>query len=102
MRTPAHRHLDTEFLLNLFDAVLIIGISLPTLVIAVKVKQPRLRLLTSLLTGFLIVHGVYHLTAAAGAVQGLDVLGQVSDLVIEPIGWLVFLVFAVFLVRYRM
>jgi hypothetical protein len=92
--------LDVEFSLNVIDALLILAISLPTFYIATKVKQSKLRLLTLLLTGFLIFHGLYHATAALGTLPGLDTLGTLSDLFFEPLGWLIFLLFAVYLARY--
>jgi hypothetical protein len=90
---------DIELLLNLFDAVIIIGIAVPTLYMATKVKQTKLRILTMLLASFLIVHGLYHGAAALGSLPGLDIVGISSDVLIEPIGWLLFFAFAVYLLR---
>jgi len=90
---------DIELLLNLFDAVVIIGISVPTLYMATRVKQPKLRLLTILLASFLVVHGLYHGAAALGSLPGLDILGTASDLLIEPISWVIFFAFAVYFLR---
>ena len=92
--------MDPEFALNAVDALLTIGVAIPCLYMATRLKQPNLRLLTFLLSGFLLVHGVYHATSVLGALPGLDVLGELSDLVVEPLGWVLFLLFAVFLVRY--
>ncbi|HEV2139044.1 MAG TPA: hypothetical protein VGR53_09385 [Nitrososphaerales archaeon] len=91
--------MDIELLLNLFDAAIIIGIAVPTLYMATKVKQSKLRMLTTLLASFLIVHGFYHGAAALGSVPGLDLVGISSDLLIEPIGWLLFFAFAVYFLR---
>ena len=82
------------------DALLIIGVAIPCLYMATKVKQSSLRLLTSLLSLFLLVHGAYHATAALGPLPGLGALGELSDLVVEPLGWVLFFLFAVYLVRY--
>lgn len=90
---------DIELLLNLFDAAIIIGIAVPTLYMATRVKQQKLRMLTILLASFLIVHGFYHGAAALGSVPGLDIVGISSDLLIEPIGWLLFFAFAVYFLR---
>ena len=91
--------MDIELLLNLFDAAIIIGIAVPTLYMATKVKQPKLRMLTILLASFLVVHGLYHGAAALGTLPGLDIVGISSDLLIEPIGWLIFFAFAVYFLR---
>jgi hypothetical protein len=90
---------DVELLLNLFDAVIIIGIAVPTLYMAAKVKQPKLGMITILLASFLVVHGLYHGAAALGSLPGLDILGTASDLLIEPIGWIIFFAFAVYFLR---
>jgi hypothetical protein len=90
---------DIELLLNLFDAVIIIAISVPTFYMATKVKQQKLRLLTILLASFLIVHGFYHGAAALGSLPGLDIVGISSDLLSEPIGWIFFFAFAVYFLR---
>ncbi|MDA4126773.1 MAG: hypothetical protein OK452_06195 [Thaumarchaeota archaeon] len=91
--------MDIELLLNLFDAAIIIGIAVPTLYMASKVKQPKLRMLTIILASFLVVHGLYHAAAALGSLPGLDIVGISSELVIEPIGWLLFFAFAVYFFR---
>jgi hypothetical protein len=90
---------DIELLLNLFDAVIIIGVAVPTLYMATKVKQPKLRMITILLASFLVVHGLYHGAAALGSLSGLDILATASDLVIEPVGWIIFFAFAVYFLR---
>lgn len=90
---------DIEFLLNVFDAAIIIAIAVPTLYMASKVNQPKLRMLTILLASFLVVHGLYHGAAALGSLPGLDILGTSSDLLIEPVGWLIFFAFSVYFLR---
>ncbi len=92
--------LGPEVMLNALDAVLIIGVAIPCLLMAFKVKQPKLRLLTALLSLFLLLHGSYHGLAALGTLAGFDAVGQLSDLVVEPLGWAIFLAFAVYLWRY--
>ena len=92
--------MEIQVALNAIDAALVIGIAVPSLFLARRIKQPKLRLLTGLLSGFLLIHGLYHATFALGAAYELDLLGSASDIVVEPLGWLLFLVFAVFLLRY--
>jgi hypothetical protein len=91
--------LDLEFLLNVVDAVMIFSIAFLTVYLVTKIGQRKLRLLTLLLAGFLILHALYHLTAALGGIQGLEFLGTLSDVIVEPVGWLVFLAFAVYFAR---
>jgi len=91
--------LDPDFALNILDAVLIIGIAIPSLYMAFKVSQPKLRIATVLLAAFLLVHGLYHATSALGTLGGLGVLGTASDLFFEPFGYLLFLAFAVYFAR---
>lgn len=66
---------------------------------AAKVKQPKLRMITILLASFLVVHGLYHGTAALGSLPGLGVLGTSSDLLVEPISWLIFFAFSFYFLR---
>ena len=91
--------MDLEFLLNVFDAVLIIGIAIPSIYMASKIGQRKLRVLTLLLAAFLVLHGLYHFTAALGSLGGLSVLGTLSDEFVEPLGWLVFFAFTVYFSR---
>lgn len=86
-------------MLNSIDAALIIGISLPTLIMATRIKRPPFRVLTVLLSAFLLFHGLYHLTGSLGTLAGYDWLGDVSDTVFEPFGWLFFFAFAAYLGR---
>ena len=91
--------MDLEFALNVLDAILIIGIAVPALYIASRINQRKLRIMTMLLAGFLILHGLYHITAALGGVVGLEFFGTLSDQIIEPLGWVLFLSFAVYFAR---
>jgi len=91
--------LDTGVLLNTLDAVLIIGISIPCIYMASRIRQPTLRLTTVLLAGFLLFHGLYHVTGALGTLNGLGYLGASSDLFFEPVGWILFFAFAVYFAR---
>lgn len=91
--------MDLQTLLNLFDAILVVGVAVPSLVLAFRIKQPRLRVLTGLLAGFLLVHGAYHGSFAAASLPGLDVFATAADVVIEPAGWLLFFAFTLYLLR---
>jgi hypothetical protein len=91
--------LDIEFWLNVLDAILIIGVAIPSLYVASRIHQRKLRLLTLLLGSFLVLHGLYHITSALGGVGGLDLFGTLADEVVEPLGWAIFLSFAVYFAR---
>ncbi len=91
--------MDPDFILNLFDAVLIIGVAIPSLYMAARVRQRSLRTLTILLASFLGFHGLYHAFAALGTLPGLDVLGSAADLFLEPFGYLLLFAFAIYFAR---
>ena len=80
--------------LGTFDAIIILAISIPALVMATRIKNPKLRALSMLLALFLIIHGVYHAAAVMGDYYGSDWLSFVSEGIIEPLSYLVMLVFA--------
>lgn len=101
--------MSLDFWLNLFDAAIVLGVAVPALVMARRVRNPRLGSLGVLLAGFFIVHGAYHglavlssayETPANGACAcGTGALGFLSEGVAEPISYLVLLAFAVALYR---
>lgn len=87
--------MSLDLVLNSFDAVVILAISLPAVWMARKIEVPKLRLLGTLLALFLVVHGVYHLTAVLSAYYGGDLLDFLSDGFVEPISYLILVVFGV-------
>jgi hypothetical protein len=91
--------LDVITELNAFDAVVILAVAVPTTYVASKITLPKLRLLSVVLASFLIIHGVYHLSAVISATYGGAALGFLSDGIIEPLSFAVFLFFAVMLYR---
>lgn len=91
--------MSLEFYLNLLDAVVILGISLPSLMMATRIHLPVLRTMGMLLALFFVVHGVYHLVAVFGAFYGGPTLDFLSDGFLEPISYLVLLAFGVSLYR---
>jgi hypothetical protein len=66
---------------------------------ASKVRQPKLRILTSLLAGFLLVHGLYHLTYALSDITGLLFLNAASRLLLGPLGYFLLFVFVLYFAR---
>lgn len=91
--------LDVDTILNLLDAVLIIGVAIPSVFMATKVAQPKLRTLTILLAGFLAIHGIYHLSAALSGLTGVGFFGISANLFFGPFGYLLLLGFAVYFYR---
>ena len=91
--------MDFSLLLNAFDAAIILGVSVPSVFMASKISKAPLRNLSVLLSSFLVAHGLYHLAEALSSVQGLSVFGTLSDVAIEPAGWLLLFVFVVYFSR---
>lgn len=91
--------MDYSLLLNTFDAAIILGISVPSAFMASKISKAPLRNLSLLLSSFLVVHGLYHLAESLASFQSLSVFGALSDVVIEPTGWLLLFIFMVYFSR---
>jgi hypothetical protein len=87
---------DYSFLLNVFDAAVVLGISFPAIFMASKISGPPLRNLSLLLSSFLLVHGLYHLAEALATFDALSYFGVLSDAVVEPAGWALLFVFMVY------
>jgi hypothetical protein len=85
--------------LNAFDAAIILAIAVPTVYVATKITLPKLRLLSIVLASFLVIHGLYHLSAVVSEAYGGAVLDFLSDGIIEPLSFAVFLFFAIMLYR---
>jgi hypothetical protein len=90
---------DYSFLLNTFDAAVILGVSFPAIFMASKISRAPLRNLSLLLSSFLLVHGLYHIAEALATFDSLSSLGYLSDAVIEPAGWALLFVFMVYYSR---
>jgi len=91
--------MDYGFLLNTFDAAIILGVSAPVFVMASKISKAPLRNLSLLLSSFLAVHGLYHLAEALATLQDYSIFGSLSDVIIEPAGWLLLFAFMVYYAR---
>jgi hypothetical protein len=91
--------LDPSVVLNTFDAAIILGTCAPVLVMASKISKEPLRNLSLLLSSFLVVHGLYHLAEALASFQDYAILGTLSDVIIEPAGWLLLFAFMVYFSR---
>jgi hypothetical protein len=90
--------LDVNSYLNLFDAVIIIGVSLPTLFISTRIKIKPVRLLFVLLSAFLVVHGLYHLTYFLGDYTASDTVAF-GDEILEPFSYALLFAFAIYFAK---
>ena|SRR5712664_1254524 len=90
---------DYSFLLNAFDAAIVLGASFPAIFMASRISKAPLRNLSLLLSSFLLVHGLYHLAEALATFDALSSAGVLSDSVIEPAGWALLFVFMVYYSR---
>jgi hypothetical protein len=91
--------LDLGSYLNLFNGIIILGVSVPTLYMASRIKITTLRVLFVLFSTFLIFHGLYHFTYFLGDYTGSDFIGSLSDVVLEPASYLALLSFVVYFSR---
>ncbi|MBI3841224.1 MAG: hypothetical protein HY297_04635 [Thaumarchaeota archaeon] len=89
-----------EMLLNAFDALLILGVSVPSVVMASRITIPRLRTLSILLSSFFVMHGLYHLLGVLSQTYGIEVLDFLSDGLLEPFSYLLLLIFGIYLYRF--
>ena len=91
--------MSLDLVLNSFDAVIILGISVPAIFVARKIQIPKLRFLGTFLALFLAVHGLYHLIDVIGITYGGDLLDFLSDGFTGPLSYLILLVFGISLYR---
>jgi hypothetical protein len=90
--------LDINSYLNLFDAVIIISVSLPTLYISTKIKLRPVRILFGLLAAFLVVHGLYHFTYFLGDYTNSDAV-VFGDEILQPFSYVLLFGFAVYFAK---
>jgi hypothetical protein len=90
--------LDLGSYLNLFDALMILGISLPTLYVIAGIKIAPLRILFISFSVFLILHGLYHLTYFLSDYTGVAWIG-LGNVVLEPLSYVALLSFAIYFAR---
>ena len=89
--------MDPTVVLQSIDSVVILGIAVPSVFMASKIRVPKLRTLSILLASFLTIHGVYHFIALLNTVYSTEVLDFLSDGFVEPISYVVLLIFAILL-----
>ena len=91
--------MDAEAALNALDSVMIIGISVPSVLMATRITLPKIRTVSVLLASFLVIHGVYHLLSYLESTYSVGIFDFLSDGLAEPLSYLVLLAFAVLLYR---
>lgn len=90
--------LDVNSYLNLFDAIIILAVALPTLYISTRIKTRNAKVLFVLLSGFLLVHGIYHLTYFLGDYTNSDAIAF-GDALIEPLSYVLLFSFALYFAK---
>lgn len=85
--------------LNLFNAILIIGVALPTMYMGARIKLRPLKILYFLLPSFLLLHGLYHLFSFLEGLSGNGLFGFLGDMIMEPLGYILLFVFVVYFAR---
>ena len=88
--------MSLENSLNAFNALFMFAAAVGPVYFAFKVDNPRLRVLSSLFAGFLILHGLYHLAG----VPEEAFANFVSDAILEPLSYIVLLIFAFYYSRW--
>ncbi len=93
--------MDYETVLNGLISLIIIVPAMLTIYLATRISkvQTPLRILTLLLGGFLLMHGMYHLLEFSETALSLNSLGFVSDSFVEPASWAFFVAFAAYYLR---
>jgi hypothetical protein len=93
--------LNIEALLNLIDSIVIIIPAIVTIILAWKVKNGimSLRILTSLLALFLIVHGSYHFLAFYNIAYNSAMAGFLGEAIIQPFSWGVLVAFGAYYMK---
>jgi hypothetical protein len=90
---------DYSLVLNAFDAAIILGVSVPTALMASQISKKPLRTLSLLLASFLAVHGLYHLAEALATIDSLSIFGPISDVIVEPASWVLLFAFMAYFAR---
>lgn len=85
--------------LNLFNAILIIGVALPTMYMGAKIKLRPLKILYFLLPSFLLLHGFSHLFSFLENLSGNGLFGFMGDIYLRPFSYILLFVFVVYFAR---
>jgi hypothetical protein len=93
--------ISIEAALNLTDSVIIIIPAAVTIFLAWRVKNAigPLRILTSLLALFLVVHGLFHFSAFYSSFYNSAWAAFLGDVLIQPLSWVILVIFSVYYLR---
>ena len=92
---------NIEAILNLTDALVIIIPAFVTILLAWRIKNVigPLRILTTLLALFLLIHGLYHFVSFYDIAYNSALAGFLGDAFIQPISWIVLVVFSAYYLK---
>jgi hypothetical protein len=93
--------ISIEAALNLMDSVIIIIPAIATIILAWRVKNAigPLRILTTLLALFLVIHGLFHFDAFYNIAFNSAWAGFIGSVIIQPLSWVVLVVFSVYYLK---
>ena len=90
-----------QSILNLVDAILIIVPAIVTIILALRIKNSvgPLKILTTLLALFLIIHGLNHFLAFYGTQYDNAFALFFNSVLIQPLSWSVLVAFGVYYLK---
>lgn len=93
--------ISLEAALNLTDSIVIIIPAILTIFLAWRIKNAigPLRILTTLLALFLIVHGIFHFTAFYNIAYNSAWAGFLGDTFIQPLSWTILVIFSAYYLK---
>jgi len=93
--------MSAESTLNLFDSLVIIIPAIATIYLAWRVKNAvgPLRILTTLLALFLIIHGTNHFLGFYNAAFDSAWAGFLANAIVQPLSWAVLVAFSLYYLK---
>ena len=93
--------ITAEAALNLADSIVIIIPAIVTIILAWRIKGSigPLKILTSLLALFLIIHGTFHFVAFYNIAYNSALAGFLGNALIQPLSWAVLVTFSVYYLK---
>jgi len=90
-----------EAALNLTDSVVIIIPAVITIILAWRLKNAigPLKILTTLLALFLVVHGLFHFSAFYSATYNSAWAAFLGDVLIQPLSWAILVAFSLYYLK---
>jgi len=88
-------------ILNLFDSLVIIIPAVATIFLALRVRNAigPLRILTTLLALFLVVHGLNHFLGFYNAAFDSAWAGFLGNAIVQPLSWAILVAFSAYYIR---